>query len=85
MITPEEARLISECHPNEIVQRTIRMTEARIEEQANRGFRKAMVGYTDDDYAREAAEEFKRRGFSIEVIAETLNGTRQYPAFFVCW
>ncbi len=85
MITPEEARRISEENPNRFVQRLIELTEKEIEMQAAKGLRKAMIAYTDNYYAHEAVEHFEQRGFAVRVISETLGGVKQHPAYFVCW
>lgn len=85
MITPEEARRISEENPNEKLARAIRMVEEEIEREAGKGRRVAMIDYTDGTYAHELAEHFRRLGFGIDCYSETLGGVRQHTAYYARW
>ena len=83
MITPEEARMIAETHPNEKVQDAIRYNEKRIESAANDGRHETLL-CASTYVESEVVSFFRNLGYAV-YKERRFCGCWQEPTYYIHW
>ena len=83
MITPDEARKISETHPNPKVLSGITENESRIERAAMDGRRETLLVAPPCIFS-EVVRHFRERGFAVYKERKWC-GAWQTPAYYIHW